>query len=116
MLPYFDQAEETDLGRPLLFGRDENGHEIFAVGLGLASRPCLAAIASIARQAGADPPLVVATLTGLGLLARVGGCMSRQFGWVALGRPLAAAGVRRILPRLVRTVDSVKRFLGEVNG
>lgn len=110
-LPYFDQAEETDFGRPLLFGQDENGHEIYAVGLGLASRPCLAAITSVARQAGAEPPLVVNTLNGLGLLARIGGGISRELGWVALGRPLVADGVRRLVPRLARTVESVKRFL-----
>ncbi len=115
-LPFFDEAEEADFGRPLLFGRDADGHEVFALGLGSGTRAGLGAIMGLFDLAGAGPPLVVDTLSGLGIMARVGGGLSRQLGLVSIGRPLAACGVRRIYPRLAGTVASVKHFLKEVSG
>ena len=115
-LPFFDEAEEADFGRPLLFGRDANGHEVFAIGLGLGVRAGLGAISGLFNISGASQPLVVNTLEGLGIVARVGGGLSRQLGLVSLGRPMAAYGVRGAYPRLVKTVGSVKCFLKEVSG
>lgn len=110
-LPFFDEAEEADFGRPLLFGRDADGHEVYALGLGSGARAGLGAIMSLFALSGASQPLVVDTLKGLGIVARIGGGLSRQFGLVSIGRPLAAYGVRRIYPRLAGTVASVKEFL-----
>ncbi|MGE5528229.1 MAG: DUF3189 family protein [Patescibacteria group bacterium] len=115
-LPYFDRSGVEDFGVPLAFGKDAAGHEIFALGLGMAAPAGLGAIASMFRLAGEEGPLIVDTLSGLGLLARVGGALSRQLGLVALGRPLVAHGLRRAYPRLVETVAGVKRFLEEVTG
>lgn len=115
-LPLFDQAEKADFGRPLKIGRDPEGHEIFVLGLGTATREGMGVICSIFRESGVEEPLVVGTLMGLGILARLGGFLSRQAGLVAVGRPLAAYGVRGNYPRLVSTVTSVKRFLREVSG
>ncbi|MGQ9779473.1 MAG: DUF3189 family protein [Bacillota bacterium] len=110
-LPYFDRAEKKDFGRPLFLGRDEEGHEIFILGLGGGFREGLGAIASVFRLAGREGPLIVDTLLGLGILGRLGGGLSRELGLVRLGRPLAAYGVKKIYPRLVRTVTEVKSFL-----
>jgi hypothetical protein len=58
--------------------------------------------------------LIVGTLSGLGILARCGGFLSRRAGLVSLGRPIVAFGIKQIYPELVLTVDSVRRFLKEV--
>ncbi|MGE5599820.1 MAG: DUF3189 family protein [Bacteroidota bacterium] len=113
-LPYFDRARETDIGQPLLLGRDRDGHEIFALGLGMGIRQGLGALCSVLRTGGEEEPLVVNTLKGLGLVARLGGGLSRELGLVAVGRPLVAHGVVKIFPRLVRTVDEVKAVLREI--
>lgn len=113
-LPHFDAAKRHDFGRPLLMGRDRAGHEVYALGLALAAQAGLGAIYSIIRlHEGAEEPLVVNALKGLGILARIGGGLSRELGLVAVGRPLVAYGIRQIYPRLVQTVNAVKRFLEE---
>ncbi|MGE5550952.1 MAG: DUF3189 family protein [Bacteroidota bacterium] len=113
-LPQFDAAKRHDFGRPLLMGRDGAGHEVYALGLALAVQAGLGAIYSIFRLNGeAEEPLVVNALKGLGVLARIGGGLSREFGLVSIGRPLVAYGIKQIFPRLVATVDAVKRFLEE---
>ena len=113
-LPYFDRSEKEDFGRPLFLGRDEEGHEIFILGLGGGFQEGLAVLSSVFRLAGREPPLIVDTLLGLGILGRIGGGLSRELGLVRLGRPLAAYGVKKIYPQLVRTVKEVKSFLRTV--
>lgn len=115
-LPFFDQASKADLGRPLFFGRDPDGHEIYAIGFGFAIGEGLSAIHSVFRRAGVELPLVVNTLKGLGILARVGGCLSRELGLVALGRPIVAHGILGIYRDLLLKVAAVKEFLKEVTG
>ena len=115
VLPFFDRAKREDFGRPLFLGRDEDGHEVYALGLAHAAPAGLGAIGSLFQLAECENPLVVDTLSGLGLLARIGGGLSRQVGLVALGRPLVAYGVRRVYPRLATTVAAVKRFLREMS-
>lgn len=114
-LPLFDRAEEKDFGRPFFVGRDEDGHEVFILGLGGSVREGLGVIHGLFRLAGREGPLVVDTLAGLGLMGRIGGGLSRRLGLVAVGRPLAAYGVRGIYPRLVETVAAVRRFLREAS-
>ena len=113
-LPYFDQGRNHDFGQPLHMGYDEDGHEICALGFGADQREGLGVIYSLYRLIGRREPLIVGTLSGLGILARGGGFLSRQAGLVSLGRPLVAFGIKQIYPKLVLTVDSVRRFLKEV--
>lgn len=114
-LPFFDRAKEEDLGRPLAMGRDENGHDIYAVGYGLAPKTAMGAAFSLFRLADEkEQLLMVGTLQNLGFLARLGGGLSRQLGLIFVGRPLAAYGVRAFYPRLEQIVVSVKAILKEM--
>ncbi|MGZ4106088.1 MAG: DUF3189 family protein, partial [Tumebacillaceae bacterium] len=40
--------------------------------------------------------------------ARIGGALSRRYGWVRIGRPLSAYGIRKNYENLVRFVQQVK--------
>ena len=111
-LPQFDAAKRSDFGHPLLMGQDAAGNEIFAIGLGLAVQTGLGAICGIFHlNEHTEEPLVVNALKDLGILGRIGGCLSRELGLVTIGRPLVAYGVKQIYPRLVQKVSAVKQFI-----
>ena len=69
---------------------------------------------SLAGQLGlADRILLVNTLTAIGLTTRVGGFISKKLRCPRLGKPLAALGIIRSLPRLRQLVAVVKKELAQ---
>lgn len=111
-LPLFDRANSSDFGIPHLMGEDASGHAVYIIGFGSGTKECSQAMDSILRIMGwAEEVLLVDVLGCIGVSARLGGTLSRGFGWVRLGRPLVAWGMLRSLPKVRRLVQSVKEGL-----
>lgn len=113
-VPEFDRAEAADFGAPYFVGQDEAGNEVYILGLNGQTPLCVRAMLSLAGQLGlADRILLVNTLTAIGLTTRVGGFISKKLRCPRLGKPLAALGIIRSLPRLRQLVAVVKKELAQ---
>jgi hypothetical protein len=107
--PLFDRALHCDVGRPILMGADEWGHEVFVIGLAAGKKPLAGALADFAalHGVGRHQLLMVDALGAAGWTLRVGGYLSRRIGLVRLGRPLSAAGVWANYWAFVAIVETV---------
>lgn len=113
-LPYFDKTDSKDIGKCFYVGRDEGGNEVFILGMGSTREVVKRAIVSVLALYGIprDDLLFVDALPEIGVLAKMGGLLSRRLGLVGLGRPLSVLGVQRHYPNLLRLVCQVRRKLG----
>jgi len=104
----FDRTENWEIGTPFFLGCDGEGNEIYALGLGPDKKMLYRTIASLIKMWDfpAREILLVDTLTCIHWLTRVGGFLSRRLGLVALGRPLAALGIRLSYNRLLALVQA----------
>src|SRR5690625_2236785 len=96
-LKLFDQTTAEDHGNISHIGVDNLGNEVYALGRGPSGSAMERALMSGVRIAGgsAHNVKVVDTLPTVNLLMRIGGFLSRGFGWVAIGRPIVLYGIRR---------------------
>lgn len=109
-LPLFDTLTTGDIGKCYRVGSDEEGNEIFVMGMGPAKAIVKRAIACILDLYGMpqNDILFVNALPGIGVLARLGGMLSRRLCLPRIGRPLAVLGVIRCYPRLLRLVEETR--------
>jgi len=105
----FDLAEADDWGKPHFMGNDEEGNEVFILGLNSQTQICCRTIFSLACHLGiADQIMLVNTLTVIGMTTRIGGFLSKKMRLQWIGKPLAAQGIINSLPRLRNLVTEVK--------
>jgi len=112
---YFDKVDSSDRGRVFPVGTDQSGNEIYVCGRGSEKRGIEQAVRSgmsLAGRGSADV-LFVDTLPAVNNLMRVGGFLSRQLKWTAIGRPLVISGVQRAFPSLVEIVLKTKAKIGD---
>jgi hypothetical protein len=111
--PLFDRAEDGEIGDPFYMGRDEQGHEIYILGLAGAERTMTRALERFLRDQGIDLSAIrfIDVLQHAGSLMRVGGFTSRRLGWVAIGRPLCALGVYLKYPLFAAHVRRIREEL-----
>ncbi|GGE11230.1 hypothetical protein GCM10011571_10680 [Marinithermofilum abyssi] len=109
----FDQATNDTLGTLFYKGQDEFGNTVYTIGLGRDWKTGRRAIESIVYYLPISSGHVrlVHALNCITLLTKVGGALSRRYGWTAVGRPLAAWGIQQSYPRLLALVEGVKREL-----
>lgn len=109
-LPHFDRTAPADLGRPLFIGRGPEGEEVYAVGFGPSKDIVRRAVCSFLDLRGVSPREYhfADALRQAGWVVKAGGILSRRLGLVAVGRPLAAVGIRRAYPRLVALVNQTR--------
>jgi hypothetical protein len=113
-LPLFDKAQKDDFAIPYFMGRDEFGHDVYIIGFGMFATICDRTLEEIFRINGrAEEVLLVNALPSIGISARLGGGLSRGWGWVRIGRPLVAWGVCRSLRGMRKMVSDVKEVLRE---
>lgn len=114
-LPRFDRVGADSHGIAEFMGTDEDGHDVYVLGRGPASKVVERAFMSGFLVAGGDNRqlLFVDALQTVNLPMRVGGYLSRRLGWVAVGRPLVVFGTRRAFPALVQLVEETRRKLRE---
>ena len=111
-LAEFDRADPSQWGIPHFMGRDEQGNEVYILGLNSQTAAGLRAITSLAWYLGKnDEVFLCNTLPAVGLLTRLGGFTSKKLGLTTIGRPLAALGIILSLRRLRHLVAWTKRNL-----
>ncbi|PTM58665.1 DUF3189 family protein [Desmospora activa] len=110
-LPDFDRARSEEIGTLFFKGEDQRGTMVYTVGFGHHWEAGVRALRSMLEIHGAEGFHLVRALDSITWLTKVGGSLSRHYGWPAVGRPLAAWGIRRSYPKLLALVDGVKRDL-----
>lgn len=117
-LPRFDRVGRSELGRLFPAGRGPAGEEVYFAGFGPGRR--LVHRAALDLLAAAEVPrgqvLLVDALSRADWLVRLGGTLSRGLGLVGVGRPLVAAGIRRVYPALADLVRSTQARVGRTPG
>jgi hypothetical protein len=112
--PAFDVADTQDLGKLRRMGTDEQGNEVYVLGLASGRAALAPAMRQFLALFGEDPGqlCMVNSMEHVNLAMRVGGFASRRLGLVALGRPLVAWGVQLQYQQQVRMVAQVRREIG----
>ncbi len=111
-LAEFDRADSSQWGVPYLVGRDEQGNEVYILGLDSQTPAGLRAMTSLIWHLGKkDEIFLCNTLPAIGLLTRLGGFTSKKLGLTTIGRPLAALGIILSLERLRGLVAWAKKSL-----
>lgn len=110
-LPDFDRARSEEIGTLFFKGKDPYGTMVYTVGFGRYWECGVRAFRSMLEIHGCRQFHLVRALDSITLLTKVGGSLSRHYGWPAVGRPLAAWGIRRSYPQLLSLVTRVKRDL-----
>ena len=107
---YFDEVPPKKQGIIHYLGKDENGHDVFNMGLGGAGAIVEKAFPEILNIYGqsADDLYMVDTLGCVNFPMRLGGFISRRLKMVNLGRPLVLKGSIMAYPSLVKLVAKVK--------
>ncbi len=114
-IPHFDQTEQHEVGTPFFMGIDQNGHRIFIMGRKRAMRLMENAVQSLLKIYGrpADEILLVNALSEVTLTTAIGGTLSRGFGLVRLGRPLAILGIQLCYFRFVQLVERTETVISQ---
>lgn len=106
---YFNQRDKNQCGQELYLGEDEQGHQIYVIGLGKDRELALQVIYHLLKER--DNPSAwrfYDALSELHWLTKVGGFLSGNLKWVGPGKYLAAMGIRRCYPKLCRMVRRIK--------
>lgn len=111
--PYFDRTDSREIGTCFFVGRDEDGREVYIMGMGPGREVVKRAILSVLKVFGIDTRefALVDALPSAGLLVRTGGILSRRLGLVRLGRPLVVRGIQRNYWAFCDFVRSTKESL-----
>lgn len=111
--PRFDRAKEYEIGEPVLMGPDDEGHEIYAVGLGAGYARLAPALEEFLQIQGVAPDrfALEGTLQHANMLLRVGGFTSRRLGIVFVGRPMCGLGVWLRYHSFIENVTRVRHRL-----
>lgn len=114
--PCFDRFPHSRLGQATQMGRDEQGHEIYVIGLASGKLALAQALRDYLLSQGVAQEAVqfVDTLRHAHPLMRIGGYASRRLGLVFPGRWLAAVGVWFHYGRFAGQVRAVRRRLGHI--
>ncbi|MEW6309206.1 MAG: DUF3189 family protein [Bacillota bacterium] len=101
-VPLYDRVDTAEIGTIFFAGKGADGRNVYILGAGPAKALLPKLAGSLLRAYGVQPEDVVLVncLKNIGLLTRVGGFLSRELGWVKLGRPMSAYGIRRCYDRL----------------
>lgn len=106
----FDVAQNDSLGHLFFKGKDELGYEVYTMGMGAEKTIVKRSLQCLIEESGADPNrfLFAEALPHINRLAKVGGALSRRYGFVTWGRKLAALGICQSYERLVQFVEQTK--------
>lgn len=118
----YDQVETWQIGTLFFKGHDEWDNPVYTLGLGPDRAVARCALMTFLAQLGLDTSQLFLNeaLPHINRYARIGGALSRRYGFVGVGRPLSAYGIRKNYGELVRFVSEVKREeakrMQQVNG
>ncbi|MGE5509508.1 MAG: DUF3189 family protein [Chitinophagales bacterium] len=111
--PRFDRTLTRELGTLFFIGRDRGNHDVYALGRGPVAREVANCLLSLLGVTGCDrlEVLLVNALPQISFVTTIGGTLSRGYGLIWPGRPLALWGIRRCYSRFVRLVEETERLL-----
>lgn len=115
---HFDRVRDAELGTVFPVGPGPDGEAVYVVGFGPGRKIIRQAVESFLELKGvpAEDYILVDALSRANFAVRAGGVISRRFGLVSVGRPLAALGIRQIYRGLgglaTETRAEVSRRLG----
>ncbi|MGE5560769.1 MAG: DUF3189 family protein [Chloroflexota bacterium] len=117
-IPHYDRTTTDMVGTPFRIGADDEGHEIYIVGMIRGMRVLRRAIRCLVRLLGLpqDRLLFVNCLPLVNLRMRIGGFLSRQLGLISLGRPLTISGVLASYQCFADAVARVRAQLRRADG
>lgn len=109
----FDQSRNDSLGHIFYKGTDEEGIEIYTMGMGPESELVKRTMQSMikhhnASQQESERIFFAQALPHINRIAKVGGALSRRYGIVGMGRYLAARGICQSYQQLVSFVGQTK--------
>jgi len=107
-LPYFDRADNAEIGTLNYAGRDRQGNRVFILGSGRWGAEIRGLLPSFIKLSGPENPgvAIIDCFPEVTWPVRIGGFFSRRLGLTAIGRPLVGRGILRSYPRLVALVES----------
>ena len=108
-LPHFDRVSAKLLGTVFYIGDDQDGREVYIVGLATGKHILVRAISDLVKSYGLpDGSLtLVNSLSAANWLAKLGGFLSRGLGLPWWGRPLAVTGILQRYYSFIRLVEGV---------
>ncbi|UOF89742.1 DUF3189 family protein [Fodinisporobacter ferrooxydans] len=110
----YDRSETWQIGTLNFKGYDTFGNAIYTIGLGADPYTVKRLLASFLERIGCDTSQLVMqeALVHINSLARIGGALSRRYGFVTLGRIVSAFAIQRQYERLVTFVNDVSNRYG----
>ncbi len=107
----FDRTEGYFIGSLYYKGIDEWGNRVYTMGLGPEMDLVRESFLSMMEGNGGqrDDYRFFLALPHINRIAKIGGALSRRYGWVGIGRPLAVMGIRQSYPRMVQFVNNCKK-------
>ncbi|WP_134705066.1 DUF3189 family protein [Ammoniphilus sp. YIM 78166] len=107
----FDRTEGYFIGSLFYKGVDEWGNRVYTMGLGREMDLVRESFLSMLERNGGhrEQYRFFLALPHINRVAKIGGALSRRYGWVGIGRPLAVIGIRQSYPGMVRFVKDCKR-------
>lgn len=110
-LPDFDIARNDSLGHLFFKGRDDWGNEVYTIGMGPESPLVKRTLHFMIEQSPieAEEFFFAEALPNINRLAKIGGALSRRYGWVRVGRYLAAKGICQSYQNLITFVNQTKK-------
>lgn len=107
----FDVARNDSLGHLFYKGKDEDGNNVFTIGMGKETELVKRSIQSLIRLSKKDERtfMFAEALPNINRVAKIGGALSRRYGIVGIGRRLAAKGICQSYEQLVEFVQETKK-------
>lgn len=110
-LPDFDVSRNDSLGHLFYKGKDKLGNEVYTIGMGPEMSVVKNTLYSMIELCGHETEefFFAEALPHINRLARTGGALSRRYGWVKIGRFLAAKGICQSYDELTKFVKQTKK-------
>jgi hypothetical protein len=107
----FDVARNDSLGHLFFKGNDAWGNEVYTIGMGPESPIVKRTLCFMIEQSHMDAKefYFAEALPNINRLAKIGGALSRRYGWVKVGRYLAAKGICQSYEGLIRFVHQTRK-------
>ncbi len=112
-ITFYDALEPMDQGKIIYRGTDEFGNKVYTLSRQFIPHLIIPAIKdmwSILGQKEEDL-LIIDTLSCVNTLMKIGGCLSRRFHFVKIGRPIVTYGTLLAYKDLVQIVEETKKML-----
>lgn len=112
-MPYYDRTAPRYIGTPYFVGSDENGRDVYCLGLWANYEELVTALTQFLSCLGLakDSYLFVNAFALINFSTKLGGVLSKRLGIIALGRLLSVWGIRRRYADFRQLVGMVKEML-----